>query len=199
MKHICSGIILAGGLNTRLDHKNKALMTVGGVRIIDRVYSVLAPLFDDLILVTNNPSDYMDLNLTIVTDIYQERSSLTGIHAGLSSARNGHGFCVACDVPFIKKELVELLLESVNPQIDVVVPRTNAGHEPLFAVYSKHCLNPIEHSLQRKEYKVQSFFSKMKVHKIRENVLRSTDPDLISFFNVNSQDRLEEAERLCTL
>jgi molybdenum cofactor guanylyltransferase len=192
----CSGIILSGGLNTRHEGRNKAFCPVGGSRIIDRVFGVMSALFDDLIVVTNDPPSYLDLNATIVTDIYPERSSLTGIHAGLSAAVHEHAFCMACDTPFVRKELIELLLATLRPSDDVLIPQTRDGLEPLCAIYSRRCLNAIERNLSRNIFKIQNFFTDMSVRKIPDETLRTVDPDLVTFYNVNSPDRLRVAEEM---
>ncbi len=59
MNNLCTGIILAGGKNTRFSGTNKALMPIGGKRIFDRIYDVLCNLFQDIILVTNDPMPYL--------------------------------------------------------------------------------------------------------------------------------------------
>ncbi len=103
MKFPCTGVILSGGLATRFDGREKALMRIGGIRILDRIYNVFNALFDEIILVTNNPIQYTEWDLIIVTDLFDIRSSLTGIHAGLFCATNPYAFFSACDAPFLKK------------------------------------------------------------------------------------------------
>ena len=88
----CTGVILSGGLNTRFNGHNKALIRVGQRRILDRLYDVFSELFDEIILVTNHPLQFLDWDLTIVTDIFSTRSSLTGIHAGLFYMKNPFAF-----------------------------------------------------------------------------------------------------------
>ena len=78
----CTGVILSGGLNTRFNGQNKAFIRVGQKRILDRLYEIFSDLFDDIILVTNHPLEFLDWDLTIVTDLFSARSSLTGIHTG---------------------------------------------------------------------------------------------------------------------
>ena len=79
----CTGVILSGGLSTRFNGNNKAVMDVHGKRILDSLYNVFSDLFDEILLVTNEPLQFLEWDLTIVTDIFSTRSSLTGIHAGL--------------------------------------------------------------------------------------------------------------------
>ncbi|QTA87163.1 molybdenum cofactor guanylyltransferase [Desulfonema magnum] len=196
MKFPCSGVILAGGLNTRFSGINKAFVRVGGMRIFDRIYSVFNDLFEETILVTNDPLQYLDWDITITTDIFPIRSSLTGIHAGLLCATNPYVFFIACDTPFLKKEMVETLIDEIEPRFDVVIPETSAGYQALCAVYSKNCINPVEQHLVQKKLKIQGFFKKVRVKKVPENILREHDPELISFFNVNTPDELAKAEKI---
>ena len=197
MKSPCSGVILAGGLNTRFSGRDKALLTVGRRRILDRIYDVFIELFDEIFLVTNNPVRYLEWDLNIISDLYPVRCSLTGIHAGLFYASNPHIFVAACDSPFIKKEVIEAVIERIEPGYDAIMPEVSAGLEPLCAVYAKRCLNRIEQHLAREKLKIQLVFKKNRIKKISEKILRERDPELISFFNINSPEDLEKADALC--
>jgi len=192
-----TGVILAGGLNTRFSGANKALMQIGRKQILDRIYAVFSDVFEEIILVTNDPVKYVGWDLKIVTDIYPYRSSLTGIHAGIFYSTKPHSFITACDTPFLKKELVEAILCAVEPQIDIVIPETSTGLlEPLCAVYSKRCQKPIENQIEKQEFKIDKFFNKVRVKKISDKELRAKDPELTSFFNVNTPSSLEEAKAI---
>jgi molybdopterin-guanine dinucleotide biosynthesis protein A len=191
----CSGIILAGGLNTRMG-ENKALLTIQGERILDRLYTLFQGLFDDIILVTNQPLDYLGWNLKIVTDLYPVRSSLVGIHAGLFYASHPHAFVAACDLPFLKKELVEILLGELEPRWDIILPVTSDGHQPLCAVYSKRCIKQIEAQINQKDFKIADLFQEVRVKRVPESSLKPADPELVSFFNINTQKDLAAAEQM---
>ena len=162
--------------------------------MIEHLLDVYRPLFDDIILVTNDPLKYLAWDLHVVTDIFSSRSSLTGIHAGLYHAAHPHAFIGACDAPFLQSGLMQILVDALDSSTDVIIPQTASGLEPLCAVYSRQCLAPIENVLNRGLYKIQSFFSSVRVRKIEEEILRSVDPDLISFFNINAPQDLERAE-----
>lgn len=194
----CTGVILAGGLNSRFSGANKAFIQIGSKCILDHIYDVFREFFEEIILVTNDPLKYIGWDLKIVTDLYHCRSSLTGIHAGLFYTTGSHAFVTACDTPFLKKELIETIICAVEPQIDIIIPETSAGMEPLCAVYSKRCLKPIENQLQKQEFKIQKFFSKVRVRKISDNELRAKDPELTSFFNVNNPSSLEKVKGIKT-
>jgi molybdopterin-guanine dinucleotide biosynthesis protein A len=191
-----TGIILAGGQNTRFSGTNKALIRVGGRCILDGIYDVFSELFEEIILVTNDPIQYLEWDLNIVTDLFPIRSSLTGIHSGLFYMTDSYGFVAACDTPFLKKELVKTILDSIEPGVDIVIPETSKGLEPLCSVYSKRCLKPVEQQLTQQQLKIRQVFQKVRVKKLPEPILRKADPDLLSFSNINTPEDLARAEKI---
>jgi molybdopterin-guanine dinucleotide biosynthesis protein A len=198
MTHPCTGVILSGGLSTRFNGQNKAFIRVGGKRILDRLYAIFSDLFNEIILVTNNPMQFVAWDFVIVSDIFPTRSSLTGIHTGLFYMQNSFAFFSACDTPFLKKELVEILLENVDRNKDIIMPETRAGMEPLCAIYSKRCLNAAEYHIKRNKLKIQRALGNHRLKKIPETVLRPADPELSSFFNINTPQDLTRAEEMVT-
>ncbi|MDM8543963.1 molybdenum cofactor guanylyltransferase [Desulfococcaceae bacterium HSG7] len=192
----CTGVILAGGLNTRFDGLPKALITVDGETILTRIYNVFEKLFDEIILVTNEPLLYLDWDVRIVSDLFPIRSSLTGIHTGLFYADRPYVFFAACDTPFLKKELVETVIHAMRPGFDVAMPATSAGFEPLCAVYSKQCIEAAARNIKRDKLKIQRVFRKSRILTISEKVLRDQDAHLDSFFNVNTPADLVRAETM---
>ena len=196
MPHPCTGVILSGGLSTRFNGINKAFINVGGMRILDRLYRIFSDLFNEIILVTNNPGQFMEWDFTIVTDIFPVRSSLTGIHAGLFYMSNFFGFFAACDTPFLKKDLIEVLVENIEGNEDIIIPETAVGLEPLCAIYSKRCLNAAEQHIKQNKFKIQRALARHRWKKIPESKLRPKDPELISFFNINTPGDLARAEQM---
>jgi molybdopterin-guanine dinucleotide biosynthesis protein A len=196
MKPSVTGVILAGGQNTRFSGTNKALIRVGEKSILDRIYAVFSDLFKEIILVTNDPIQYLEWDLNIVTDLFPIRSSLTGIHAGLFYITTPYAFFAACDIPFLKKGLVQTMLDRIEPGVDIVIPETSKGFEPLCAVYSKKCLQIIERQLVKRELKIRKIFQKVRVKKVSETILRENDPDLVSFCNINTYGDLARAEQI---
>ena len=105
-------------------------------------------------------------------------------------------FFSASDTPFLNSNLIKLLLEKIDNHIDVIIPETSIGLEPLCAIYSKRCLQSIEHQLLKKEFKISKFFKKIRMKKVQETQLRQKDPNLLSFFNINTPEDLEIADRI---
>ena len=86
----------------------KALMDVGGRRIIERVAEVLRQVTDDLLLVTNTPERYAWMGCPMVPDVFPDAGSLGGIYSGLKAAPGEAAFVVACDMPFLALDVARL-------------------------------------------------------------------------------------------
>lgn len=210
----CTGVILAGGLNLRFGGKNKALSKVGGKTILDRTLMSFDTLFQETMVVTKTPLEYLAWNALIVTDIFTARSPLAGLHAGLTYTQTPWIFITACDTPFIKTALIMTLLKEIDTKSDVIVPETEKGLQPLCAVYSRQCLQVIEKQLRQEAaatrnaagspkkrvlnqgLKILNIYDTVRVKRIPEQRLRTVDPDLLSFFNVNTPEDFVQAEQI---
>lgn len=193
---LCSAVILAGGRSSRMHGRNKALLTVGGQSLLERLIAVFQSSMQEILLVTREPELYTGYPLRIVRDIYSVRSSLTGIHAGLKQTRADYALVVPCDAPLLQPAVVRMLIQAIEPGVDVVIPIINDFYEPLCAIYSKQCLNPIENQLDRGDYKITRFFDAVHIKPIPEAQIKTVDPQLQSFINVNTPEAFEELKRL---
>ena len=187
-----TGIILAGGKNLRMG-QNKAFLEVRGQRIIDRTRKIFGELFADVLLVTNLPGDYLDLNLRIVTDLYREKGALGGVFTGLFHASCPHAFVAACDMPFLNPALISHLV-GLSPGYDIVIPRTEDGLQPLHAVYSRKCLLFMEDLLRKGNLKILDFFHRVKKREVPPEEILSFDPQLASFLNINTPEDLDRIQ-----
>ena len=199
MKYNCTGVILAGGSNTRMPGIQKSFHKIKGKKIMDFIHQLFSCIFNEVIIVTNNPLDFAAWDAMIVTDIYPFRCSLAGIHAGLFYSSNNKIFVSACDTPFLKKELIEYILSQKKKEFDVVIPETNDGLEPLCAVYSNKCIPRIEKNLNNKIFMIKKFFKKNRVKKIPVNQIQKIDPNMKSFFNINTYKDLQKARIMMAL
>lgn len=89
-----------------------------------------------------------------------------------------------------------MLLEQIEQKIDIIMPETDAGFEPLCAIYSKRCLKPAADHLHANKLKIQWAFRSNRIKYIPEKRLRGVDPELKSFFNVNTPEDLAKAEAM---
>lgn len=196
------GVILAGGQNTRYG-AHKALATVGGERIVERVLAALEAVTPEVVLVANEPEVYAGLGLPMRGDVLPGLGALGGIHAALEWAREDgrDGVLVlACDMPFAPVPLLRALMDAAAAPAapDIVAPESGGrrGVEPLCAFYATRCLDAVEAALARDDRRVVGFWDDVAVERIPLEVVRTFgEPDRL-FMNVNTPEERERAERL---
>jgi molybdopterin-guanine dinucleotide biosynthesis protein A len=175
----------------------KALLEVGGRRIIDRVVAALRQVTDDLLVVTNTPELYASLGLPMVPDLWTDGGALGGIHTGLRAAGAPAVLNVACDMPFVSGPVARAVAARA-PEADVVIPLVGGRYETMHACYAKACLEPMERALRAGRLKVIGFFPEVRVQTIDEAEIRRlapVDPEHL-FLNVNTPAELARARAL---
>jgi molybdopterin-guanine dinucleotide biosynthesis protein A len=190
-----TGVIQAGGQSTRMGGRPKALLELGGRRIIERVLDVVAPVVDDVLVVTNTPELYGFLGLPMVADAWPGHGSLGGIFTGLAAAAGEAAFTVACDMPFLHPAVARLVVARAG-EADVVVPRVGGQLETLHALYAKRCLPAIETRLRAGRLKIVGFFEDVRVVEVAEAEIARHRAPAVVFMNVNTPEDLERARAL---
>ncbi len=190
-----TGVVLAGGQSRRLG-RDKRLEPFGGEPLMARVMGRLAQVCDELVAVVADASAAGALPLPpgalVTPDAYPGKGSLGGIYSGLAAASHPWAIVVACDMPFLNARLLAHML-SLRPGFDVVVPVVGGRPEPTHAAYAKSCLPIIQRRLERDELEIALFFEEVRVRSLPEEEVRRFDPDLLTFFNINTQDDLDRA------
>ena len=189
-----TGIILSGGKNTRMGGENKAFVTIDGEFIIDRTVNLFREVFDETILVTNSPMEYVDYDIQIVTDIIKNKAALGGIYTGLLYASSDHCFVAACDMPFLDRRFIEYMIGRIKPY-DIVVPHTSDGFQPLHAVYSKKCIPFIKELIDSDRLKIRPLYKHFKTLILPPEVITTFDSNERMFLNINSQEDLDTITR----
>jgi len=187
-KNSITGIILSGGRSTRMG-ENKAFIEIEGAPIVSRIHNLFKELFKEVVIVTNQQELFKNFDSKIYSDLLPNKGVLGGLYTGLFFSTFHYSFCVACDMPFIKKSLVQYIIKNIDGE-DVVVPRTIDGLQPMHAVYSKNCLDPIINIIEQGKYKIIDIYNRVNVKIIEEKYFISIDPFRESFINVNTPEEL---------
>lgn len=175
---------------------NKALLEVGGARIIDRILEAVQPLVDECVLLTNDAALGGSERLRLVFDAMPHAGVLPALSAGLAAATGEVCLAVASDMPFISRAVFEHLLSF---QADVVIPRTADYLEPMHAVYRRDAVaTAIRAALERGDQRMTSYFGDVRVREVDEDEWRNFDPLGLAFFNVNTPEDLVEARRIAS-
>jgi molybdopterin-guanine dinucleotide biosynthesis protein A len=192
-KNNITGIILSGGQSIRMG-ENKAFIKIEGVPIIRRIHGLFERIFNEIIIVANQKEEFATFGAKICSDLFPNRGVLGGLYTGLFFSSFEYSFCAACDMPFLKESVIRYLIERID-DYDVIVPKTNEGLEPLHAIYSKNCLDPIRKVIEEGKYKIFDFYPMVKTKIVEEYELIALDSTMESFINVNTPEELISIKR----
>ena len=173
----------------------KALETICGKSLLERVIERLKPISSQILIVTSQ--EQYDLLASFeteaVVDVYPGKGPLGGIYTGLLASESQYSIVVACDMPFLNVELLHYMAE-LSLGFDAVIPRKGKGKiEPLHAIYSKNCLTTIKTELEHNHLKIYQALDRLRIRYIERAECQRFDPQLLSFFNTNSPSDLKQA------
>ncbi|MEN8145628.1 MAG: molybdenum cofactor guanylyltransferase [Gemmatimonadota bacterium] len=194
------GVILAGGDNRRYGGRHKALDTIGGRRILDRLISSLSPVCGETVIVANVLAAYEGAGHEVRPDLVPGLGALGGLHTAVFwAAESGcdAALVVACDMPFVPESLLRLLAERAG-RAGVIVPESNSrrGFEPLCAAYGVDCEPAIAAALEAGDRAVVSFFDAVPVEVLDSELIAEHGDPGVMFLNVNRPQDVDSAERV---
>jgi molybdopterin-guanine dinucleotide biosynthesis protein A len=209
-KFECRGFVLCGGhsrrMNTASDEareaaNDKALLPFGGrplaVHIAERVKSVCGNA-----TLVGPRTRYAHLGLPIVEDIYPEAGPMGGLHAALSNSHGAWSLVVACDMPNVTCDFLQLLARIArHTSADAVIPAARpSGFEPLCGLYSAACLPDVENDLRAEHYKLLRFLETLqgqgRLRLVTHQEWLPYDPQGRLFWNVNTPREYQEARKV---
>ena len=183
-----TGIILSGGKSMRMG-VNKAFIKIDGIPIIYRIYTLFKKLFNEIIIVTDKKELFANLDVKIFSDLIPHQGALGGIYTGLFFSSFHYSFCVACDMPFLQESVIQYLIHQIDDH-DIILPRTRDGFQPLHAIYSKNCLEPIKKMMTGEKSRIIDFYPLVNTKIIEEEDFCFLDPQRSSFININTPEEL---------
>jgi molybdenum cofactor guanylyltransferase len=181
-----TGVVLAGGANSRFGGKTKSNEIIGDERIITSILKTIRPVFNEVIIVTNNPGEFSDITGCVFTgDLFLRKGPLGGIHAAMKVSSGNAMFVVAGDMPFLNQELILLQArEFVADPADALIPIVKGYLEPLHSIYSNRLAGKLEDLLANgSDYKVRSFLNTLSVRYFQ---VPDKDGFVKSFTNINT-------------
>lgn len=188
------GVILAGGLATRMGGGDKALLPLGEGTLLSHVIARLAPQVAGLALNANgDPARFADLGLPVLADTVEGfPGPLAGVLAGLDWAA-GQGaeaiVTAAGDTPFFPRDLVaRLTAEAGGMEAPLVLARTADGRQPTFGLWPVALRHDLRAALEGGLRKVVLWTD---AHGGREALFADAVP--APFFNVNTPEDLAAA------
>jgi molybdopterin-guanine dinucleotide biosynthesis protein A len=211
-----SAVILAGGNSLRLGVE-KSLLMFEDRPLICWTLETLFQAADEVIIVARDKGHAERLEKIIsktkadaglqpspkavfTWDSVPGFGPVAGLEAGMSRARGKLAFATGCDLPFLKLEVINRLYELNDEKegYEAAVPvHSNGFFEPLHSVYSREKMrSSCRRALEKGERRIHVPLQELCVNRVSIDLFRALDPELFSFFNLNTSVDLEKARAL---
>ncbi|HKY23057.1 MAG TPA: molybdenum cofactor guanylyltransferase [Vicinamibacterales bacterium] len=186
-----TGAILAGGRARRLGGLNKAGLVLhpGSASLLDRQLTRLSHVVDRTIIIANDADRFTAAGVPVIADLVPEGGALGALYTAVHAAPTDRTLVVACDMPFLSEPLFAHLV-AVGHDVDIAIPLTARGYEPLCATYSRRCAAELRRLIDEKRYRLSDVarIPGLNVREIGRDELKRFGPAEVLFFNLNTPD-----------
>jgi len=198
-----SAIILAGGFSHRFG-QDKGLLQLANKPLIKYVLDAISTLVDEKMVVASskvqaeNYANVLGSDVNVLIDVDDAQSPLVGALTGFKEAHGEYALLLPCDTPLVSRDVISLLFELCINR-NAVIPRWPNGYiEPLQAVYcTKPAYEAAKNALSEGKLNMQSMIDRLRsVRYVSTLVLQQLDPELRTFFNINTPLDLRNAENM---
>lgn len=198
-----SAVVLAGGISRRFG-RDKGLVLLAGKPLILHIIERVSDAVGELIVVVSSKNqkrkfeDVLEERANLVIDKSESQSPLVGTITGFECAEGEISLLLACDTPLVSTQIVRFLLDMCIDR-NAVIPRWPNGYiEPLQAAYqTKSALTASKAAFKQGNMNMRSMINNLGgVRYISTRVLKQIEPELLTFFNINTPKDLRRAESL---
>ena len=191
-------VILAGGRSKRFGGGFKTFSLIHRKTILEMIIEKLKKNKIEILINANeNHPKFNKTELPIITDKKKGfLGPLAGIHASIDKCINDYPnkewvFTVPSDTPFLPSNLLDKFLSSYSSGIKILIARSNNRHHPVIAMWHVSLLKSLEKELKLKNSKIMYW-----VKKHRYKFVDFEDDQEKNFFNINTQDDLNNAKKI---
>jgi len=208
-----SAVILAGGSSSRLGAE-KSLLEFGGSPLLCHIAETLLQVTDEVIVVARDENHARCLMEQVEGSESEAEAAFTwdsisgfgpvaGLDAGLRCAKGHLAFVTGCDLPFLNVEVIDQLFDlakqemAVRPWCQCSPMDSSSRFIPFYD--RKKMLCACQRALRRGERRIHVPLQELRVRRIPVQALRPLDSELLTFFNLNTAEDLNEARRIWSL
>lgn len=192
------GFILAGGASSRMG-QDKTELLLGGKTFIEHAAFSLQTIAPQNVYIVGN-GNIKSSGLPTLLDAVDKnaRGAIIGLYTALVNTKTEWTAVLACDLPFVTRELFEKLISLATEDFDAVVPVQHDGRaQPLCALYRREsCLPVVEEMLGEGVWKLQELLRRVKTRFVEFAILRDLPRAEHFFFNVNTPEDYQKARQI---
>ncbi|MEA3303396.1 MAG: molybdenum cofactor guanylyltransferase MobA [Pseudomonadota bacterium] len=191
-----TAVILAGGRGRRMGGKDKGLVVVNNLPLIEHVISAVSPQAGQLVINANrNIEEYQHYGFPVVSDTMADyQGPLAGFASTMAAAETDYIVTIPCDSPLLPADLVQRLVDALqNEDAELAVAHDGERLQPVFALIRVSLLPSLLDFLQRGDRKIDLWYAQHKMAKADFSDIPET------FLNINTpgdQEQVQRHERL---
>ena len=187
-----TAVILAGGRASRMQGQDKGLIKLGDKTLIEHVITCLLPQVQTIVISANrNLENYRGFGLPVLSDPTQEYlGPLSGIATAMQQCKTDYLLVVPCDCPYLPSDLATRMLSTITQtETDACLAHDGQRLQPLVALLSVSLLNDLKGNIAAGHLKVERWMLEQSHCLVEFN-------DKRAFFNINTEEELQQAKRL---
>ncbi|MGN7415054.1 molybdenum cofactor guanylyltransferase [Paenibacillus sp. SAF-068] len=192
-----TGIILAGGLSSRMG-TNKAMLELNGSVVLEHVTEAMRPAVSRIIVAGGpNVTTYGDMGYDCVQDYYPGKGPLAGLHAALEASDTDWNLVCACDMPLLQTSFLGSIkkLAEMNDSYSAIVPVVDGRIHPLAGAYHKRVLPDLEQRLNQDHLRVTRWLEEIGCRYIEAEELERAGIHHVAM-QLSNMNTPEEYERI---
>jgi molybdopterin-guanine dinucleotide biosynthesis protein A len=198
-----SAIVVAGGGSSRFGH-DKGLVKLAEKPLVLHLVDRLVDVADEVVVVVNSNQQATKFAAVIRQKAYiaaddaDIQTPLAGALVGFDAVHSEYTLLLACDTPFVSPQILSLLRDICVNKSAAIPKWPNGNIEPLCAAYHvERAAKAARKALNRGKLDMRSMIAEMRsIRYISTLVLQQIDPELLSFFNINTPNDLKRAEAM---
>ena len=190
-------VVLAGGKSKRFG-EDKSQAQLGSKILIDYILSEIINDFIEVIIVANDPIKHLSSNkITKIEDCKRDLGPLGGIFSAMKWAKDNKKkyqwiITFPSDTPFFKNKIMHSFLNKINTkESELFFMKSNEKRHNIFGLWSLDLIDQLEKDLENGSRKVENWANNIGVKTINMS-FEKEDP----FFNINTKEDLEKAEKI---
>ncbi len=188
-----SAFILAGGKSRRFGD-DKSIFMFRGRPLIEHVVEAIQQVIGHIAIVGDVSGKFAYLGLPSYEDIKAGIGPLGGLYTALQKAETDRIFVFPCDMPGLNTGLIRYMSALDIGSHDAIVPVIDGFYEPLHAVYSKSCLDPMESHIREGSRQIVRLLKKINIRVVTEKEISVYANPRTVFRNINFQDDLNDLQ-----
>ncbi len=186
--------VLAGGRSRRMG-RDKALLTIDGVPLLQRTIATTDSLCVRGLIVSNNPAAHGRFAWPTVPDRFPETGPLGGLATALFHSTTPYVLLLACDMPNLSTPLLRYIIDRQSDAFQAVIPDSPHGLQPLCALYNRSILLQAEAAIRQQRLSMRAFVSQLTACVVSPQDWMPLSEGVDPFLNLNTPEEYRSEQK----